>query len=539
MSNLIKLSDLDCIFLSYDEPNAEKNYADLLTKAPWALRVHGVKGSDAAHKACADISSTERFITVDGDNIVDPIFFDQQVDLDQFKSKNDTQLSWCGRNNINRLIYGNGGLKCWTREHVWNMRTHEASLDETNQVDFCWNENYQHLSESYSVSYNNASAMQAWRAGFREGVKMCLKDGIKPTLSRFNHLINGWNRQRLAVWMSVGSDVLYGNWAIYGARLGCYMTMLTDWDYRRVKDFDYLTQLFKEQETKYITDESLRLGHIIREKLQITIADLDDENSKFFKGNYNPITPRTLQEPWMYKTQIDVPPDFEVMDDLDVIFLSNGEPHAEENFQQLLKVCPRAKQVKGIKGIYQAHREASQTSSTDFFFIVDADAWVVDDFEFTIRSSEIAENMACVWQSLNPVNNLVYGYGGVKLFYKQMFVKDHSNLVDMTTTVAKYIKIMPKLSCVTKFNTSEYDAWRSGFRECAKLASKTIAGQVDTETEQRLQIWLTRGEDSAFGKWTIAGARAGQKFGLENTGTDRMQLINDYNFLKEQFNNDN
>jgi hypothetical protein len=317
------------------------------------------------------------------------------------------------------------------------------------------------------------------------------------------------------------------------------MTMLTDWDYRQVKDFDYLVQLFKEQETKYITDESLRLGHIIREKLQITIADLDDENSKFFKGNYNPITPRTLQEPWMYKTQIDAPPELEIINDLDVIFLSNGEPNAEENFQQLLKVCPRAKQVTGIKGIYQAHREASQTSGTDFFFIVDADAWVIDDFEFTIRSFEIAENMVCVWQSLNPVNNLVYGYGGVKLFCKQMFIKDHSNLVDMTTTIAKYIKVMPEISCVTKFNTSKYDAWRSGFRECAKLASKSIAGQVDTETEQRLQAWLTRGEDSAFGKWTIAGARAGQKFGLENAGTDRMQLINDYNFLKEQFNNDN
>jgi hypothetical protein len=51
--NKIKVIEQDIIFLSYDEPNAEKNYADLLTKVPWAKRVHGVKGSDAAHKACA------------------------------------------------------------------------------------------------------------------------------------------------------------------------------------------------------------------------------------------------------------------------------------------------------------------------------------------------------------------------------------------------------------------------------------------------------------------------------------------------------
>jgi len=66
---IFKVIDNDIIYLSYDEPNAEKNYNDLLQKIPWAKRVHGVKGSDSAHKACAELSETERFITVDGDNI--------------------------------------------------------------------------------------------------------------------------------------------------------------------------------------------------------------------------------------------------------------------------------------------------------------------------------------------------------------------------------------------------------------------------------------------------------------------------------------
>ena len=66
----VKIAELDIIYLSYDEPNAEKNYADLLTKVPWAKRVHGVEGSDAAHKACAELSETDRFVTVDGDNTV-------------------------------------------------------------------------------------------------------------------------------------------------------------------------------------------------------------------------------------------------------------------------------------------------------------------------------------------------------------------------------------------------------------------------------------------------------------------------------------
>ena len=75
--SVFKVLDYDIIYLSYDEPNAEKNYADLLTKVPWAKRVHGVKGSDASHKACAKLSKTSRFITIDGDNRIDENFIDQ------------------------------------------------------------------------------------------------------------------------------------------------------------------------------------------------------------------------------------------------------------------------------------------------------------------------------------------------------------------------------------------------------------------------------------------------------------------------------
>ena len=66
----VNIAELDIIYLSYDEPNAEKNYADLLSKVPWAKRVHGVKGSDAAHKACAELSTTDRFVTDHVDNTI-------------------------------------------------------------------------------------------------------------------------------------------------------------------------------------------------------------------------------------------------------------------------------------------------------------------------------------------------------------------------------------------------------------------------------------------------------------------------------------
>jgi hypothetical protein len=104
---------------------------------PWAKRVDGVKGSDAAHKAAADISDTDRFILVDGDNTVLPEFFNTQLTLDE--NNKDCVFRWKARNVINGLMYGNGGLSCWTKEFVYNMKTHEAS-DGTaeNDVEFCF-----------------------------------------------------------------------------------------------------------------------------------------------------------------------------------------------------------------------------------------------------------------------------------------------------------------------------------------------------------------------------------------------------------------
>jgi hypothetical protein len=284
------LGEIDCIFISYDEPNAEHNWADLLNKAPWAKRVHGVKGSDACHKAAAELSNTERFITVDADNIVDPTFFDLVIDFENQQYKNK-QLSWCGKNNINGLMYGNGGLKCWTKTFVNNMRTHEAALFAGSRVDFCWEHNYQQMTDCYSISNINSSPLQAFRAGFREGVKMTLLEGLKQNLVDPKTQIPNINYQRLLIWCSVGSDVKHGQWAIFGARLGCYMANCTDWDYTQVRDFEHLNyqfELVKDNDPYYT---AMRYGEALQD-LGLPITTLSPEQSTFFKEVWtNP--PRT------------------------------------------------------------------------------------------------------------------------------------------------------------------------------------------------------------------------------------------------------
>ena len=194
MKNILRVIDNDVIFLSYDEPNAEKNYADLLTKIPWAKRIHGVHGSDSAHKECAKISETERLIVIDGDNIVDSNFVNEQIKFKKNVDITKNVISWPGRNIINGLIYGNGGIKCWDKQTLLDIKTHEnADPDNIHaQVDFCWDIEYITMQKSMSVVENNFTPQQAWRAGFREGVKMCLLEGVKPSIEEFNkiHCIN-------------------------------------------------------------------------------------------------------------------------------------------------------------------------------------------------------------------------------------------------------------------------------------------------------------------------------------------------------------
>jgi len=290
MTKLI-LHDIDTIFISYDEPNADKNYSELVKILPWAKRIHGVKGSDSAHKAAANLSETDRFITVDADNIIDSKFFAQNIELTD--ENNDYVFSWCGKNAINGLIYGNGGLKCWTKDFVLNMKTHENSdpNDTESVVEFCFDPRYYQMNECYSTSYINGSTFQAWRAGFREGVKMSLDRGAKAV-----DIKRVWwqNYHRLLIWCNVGADVKNGYWAMYGARLGCYLTACTDWDYTQVRDFEYLTDYWKTHvEHIDVEDELEGIGNNLRQNLNLEIAEMDANSSQFFKSVYQN-TPRII-----------------------------------------------------------------------------------------------------------------------------------------------------------------------------------------------------------------------------------------------------
>ena len=275
----MKTAELDIVFLSYDEPNADIHYADLCNKVPWAKRVHGVKGSDEAHKEAARQSETEWLITVDADNIVDSKFFN--VEFDHTDSKIQV-YSWLAKNKINGLLYGNGGLKIWRKDFILNMKTHEASDSDRAQVDFCWEDGYQQFKECYSETVITGSPFQAWRAGFREGVKMTLLDGVKIPPDEIKERVWWHNLHRLRMWSTVGTHETNGLYAVHGARLGQWMTNCTDWNYVDVRDFELLKNIYEQNINHTSLEQDIQdLGYHIKKGIGFDYPYLDAKQSKY------------------------------------------------------------------------------------------------------------------------------------------------------------------------------------------------------------------------------------------------------------------
>jgi hypothetical protein len=281
----MKTVEFDVVFLSYDEPNADLHYADLCNKVPWAKRVHGVKGSDAAHKAAAELSDTDWLVTVDADNIVDPKFFNLEIDTDNPKIQ---VYSWLGRNKLNGLMYGNGGLKIWKKDFILNMKSHEASDSDRAQVDFCWEDGYQQFKECYSETIITGSPFQAWRAGFREGVKMTLHDGVNVPPQEIKERIWWHNLHRLKIWSTVGAHEENGLYAIHGTRLGTWMTNCTNWNYVDVRDFEILKNIYEEKVNHTCIEEDIKdLGYKLRLELGLDWPFLDSNQSRYTLDLYH------------------------------------------------------------------------------------------------------------------------------------------------------------------------------------------------------------------------------------------------------------
>jgi hypothetical protein len=189
------------------------------------------------------------------------------------------------------------------------MRTHEVAENTKSQTDFCWDINYRQMNNIYSDVYANGSAYQAYRGGFREGVKLGLEGGTVVDARQLKNKVYERNYKRLLVWASVGADVDNGLWSMYGTRLGIYLTNIKrdEYDFTAVRDFVWHTDYWNNEVKPRFTDDNgdsicnatgwkysssklwseiVKLGNILRSDLGLELAELDYNGSKFFKESF-------------------------------------------------------------------------------------------------------------------------------------------------------------------------------------------------------------------------------------------------------------
>ena len=225
------------------------------------------------------------------------------------------------------------------------------------------------------------------------------------------------------------------------------------------------------------------------------------------------------------KTSTDTP--------MDVVFISNGEPMAEENWQNLLTLCPRARRSDGVIGREAAYKAAAELSHTPWFFAVFAKTEVLPSFKFDFQPDRLQEPKHYIFHSRNPLNGLEYGAMNINLYNRQLTLDTVPGL-DFTLSSAH--AVVPILASISRFNTDPWVTWRSAFREVLKLKREVDLG-ADVEIQHRLQVWCGQAQgDNA--DYCLAGANDALEYYAQTNGDYAALCLSfDWAWLKEYYYN--
>jgi hypothetical protein len=208
---------------------------------------------------------------------------------------------------------------------------------------------------------------------------------------------------------------------------------------------------------------------------------------------------------------------------LDIVFLSNGEKCAEENYEHLLKITKhlpnKVVRVDGVNGRVAAYHAAAEASNTPWMFTVFAKLKVDKQFDFTWQPDRLQIPKHYIFQAQNPLNGLTYGHQAMIAYNKKLTLNNKGLGLDFTLDDPH--ESVEILSGVANFNTDPYATWRTAFREVIKLKSD----YSDTAAE-RLNIWTTVA-NGEFADSCLQGARDAVEY-YDNVMGDIEELKKSY-----------
>ena len=217
---------------------------------------------------------------------------------------------------------------------------------------------------------------------------------------------------------------------------------------------------------------------------------------------------------------------------LDIVFFSNGEACAESNYEHLLKLTEKLPnkvvRIDGVSGRVKSQHAAAESSTTAWYFLVNAKLKVDAKFNFNWQPDRLQIPKHYIFHATNPVNGLVYGHQAIVANNKKLTLANFGTGLDFTMDSEH--EVVPVNSGAGMYNSSEWDTWRTAFRECIKLKSSGTY-----ENNQRLNAWLNVG-NGEFAKYSIEGAQHAVEYYTEVNGDfEKLRLSYDWPWLRAYY----
>lgn len=216
---------------------------------------------------------------------------------------------------------------------------------------------------------------------------------------------------------------------------------------------------------------------------------------------------------------------------LDIVYISNGEPDAEQWYNHLVDCVQRPVQrVINVNGRMAAYKAAAELSSTPWFFAVFAKLEVNPEFDWDWQPDYLQGPKHYIFHAKNPVNGLEYGHMGVIAYNRRLTLATTDTGLDFTLSAAH--AVVPVVSATAHYNTTPELTWRTAFRECIKLKDDVV--RTDSiESKHRLNTWLSQAV-GANSEWSIQGAKDAVEYYDQVEGDmDQLMLTFEWAWLKD------
>ena len=211
---------------------------------------------------------------------------------------------------------------------------------------------------------------------------------------------------------------------------------------------------------------------------------------------------------------------------LDIVFVSNGEPNAETNWQTVNHTViyrpNKLHRVDGVHGRVASQHAAARASTTPWYFAVFAKLTVHSAFDWSWQPDRMQEPKHYIFHALNPVNGLEYGHQAMIAYNRDLVLANTGRGLDFTLDSAH--EVVPIMSGTAYYSYTPWMAWRTAFREVIKLCSSP-----DVDSQYRLKKWLNTDTKGLVKneQWSIQGAQDAVEY-YESVNGDFDQLRKSY-----------